>query len=146
MRSSSLARPDNGVLVRNTMHLLTTRTLMREIAFDMAQGFWQLLIPFGLQHGALAHIVGPSHRDGDDVRMSEYEDGWKDEYTQWWFDFLQGKGVRGISKDVWQMVSGPGVTGLCMLTVLGLSQFLEFVRVIDSKFERYDPEGTYATG
>lgn len=71
----------------------------------MAQGFWQLLIPFGIQHGALSHIVSAPGRDGDDVRMAEYEEGWKDDYTQWWFDFLLSKGVKGVSKDVWQMVS-----------------------------------------
>ena len=70
---------------------------------DMAQGFWQLLIPFGLQGGALSHIVSQG-REGDDSRMVLDEEGWKDEYTQWWLDFLSQKGMKGVSKDVWQMV------------------------------------------
>ena len=70
----------------------------------MAQGFWQLLIPCGLQNGALSHIVGPSNKDGDDVLMADHEEGWKDDYTEWWFEFLTQRGTKGISKDVWQMV------------------------------------------
>lgn len=75
------------------------------VAIDMALGFWQLLIPFGLQGGALSHIASPPTRDGEDTRMMEDEEGWRDEYTQWWFDFLQEKGAKGVSKDVWAMVS-----------------------------------------
>ncbi|KAJ3557633.1 hypothetical protein NM688_g1365 [Phlebia brevispora] len=96
----------------------------RSLGIDMAQAFWQLLIPFGLQGGALSHIVSPPTRDGEDTRMMEDEEGWRDEYTQWWFDFLQKKGVKGVSKDVWQM-------------------FLEFVRSIDFKFEKYDLEAAW---
>ena len=78
-------------------HLMAPMTAM-----DMAQAFWTLLIPFGLQNGALSHVPG---RDGDDVQMIEDETGWQDEYTQWWFDFLNEKGGKGVSKDTWQMVS-----------------------------------------
>ena len=66
---------------------------------DDAEGFWALLIPHGLQGGALAHI----QRD-DDVDMTG-EEGWKEDYTQWWFDFLNQRGGKGVSKDTWQMVS-----------------------------------------
>ena len=97
----------------------------RAIGIDMALAFWQLLIPCGLQNGALSHIMSLPSKDGDDVRMGELEEGWKDEYTQWWYDFLTQRGTKGISKDVWQM-------------------FLEFVRAIDSKFEKYDLEGASA--
>ncbi|KAI0728924.1 defective in Cullin neddylation protein 1 [Fomitopsis betulina] len=90
----------------------------RSLGLDDAQGFWALLIPHGLQGGALAHI----QRD-DDVDMTG-EEGWKEEYTQWWFDFLDEKGGKGVSKDTWQM-------------------FLEFVRSIDSKFEKYDAEAAW---
>lgn len=96
----------------------------RSLGLDMAEGFWQLLIPHGLQGGALSHIVSAPSRDGEDTRMGEEEEGWKDEYTQWWFDYLQQKGVKGVSKDVWQM-------------------FLEFVRAIDSKFEKHDLEAAW---
>ncbi|KAI8990376.1 Cullin binding-domain-containing protein [Trametes punicea] len=105
----------------------------RSLGLDMAQGFWALLIPHGLSGGALAYVpssVGGMSQDPDgDERMvgtavGSEEEGWKEEYTQWWFEFLEKSGVKGVSKDVWQM-------------------FLEFVRSIDAKFERYDPEAAW---
>ncbi|KAH9886748.1 Cullin binding-domain-containing protein [Cubamyces lactineus] len=99
----------------------------RSLALDMAQGFWALLIPHGLKGGALAHVSSGAGQDGDgdgDVVMgSAGEEGWKDEYTQWWFEFLESSGAKGVSKDVWHM-------------------FLEFVRTIDARFEKYDPEAS----
>ncbi len=75
----------------------------------MAQGFWALLIPHGLQGGALSHVASPSAPDEDgDAPMDGStgpEEGWKEEYTQWWFEFLEQSGIKGVSKDVWQMVS-----------------------------------------
>ena len=76
--------------------------MCRGAGLDDAQGFWAILIPHGLQGGALAHV----QRD-DDVDMTG-EEGWKEEYTQWWFDFLNEKGGKGVSKDTWQMVSARG--------------------------------------
>lgn len=75
----------------------------------MAQGFWALLIPHGLAGGALAHVTaGGQDSDGDEVMASAAPgEGWKDVYTQWWFEFLEGSGAKGVSKDVWQMVSRP---------------------------------------
>ncbi|KAL1741376.1 defective in Cullin neddylation protein 1 [Schizophyllum fasciatum] len=93
----------------------------RSLAADMAKAFWQLLIPHGLQGGAVSHVR--RRDDDDDVDMSD-EEGWKDEYTTWWFEFLDEKNVKGISKDTWQM-------------------FLEFVRSIDAKFEKYDLEAAW---
>ncbi|KAG5637704.1 hypothetical protein H0H81_003560 [Sphagnurus paluster] len=60
--------------------------------------------------------------DGD-VSM-EHEDGWKPEYVQWWFDFLNEKGGRGVSKDTWIM-------------------FLDFVRSINAQFSNYDMEAAW---
>ena len=88
-----------------------------DAALDMAQGFWALLIPHGIEGGALSHIT--STDDDDDDEEDEDEDmisgsgsgskddsgGWTSEHTQWWFDFLNEKGGKGISKDTWQMVS-----------------------------------------
>ncbi len=72
----------------------------------MAQGFWALLIPHGLQGGALSHVISSSAADEDgDAPMDGPEEGWKEEYTQWWFEFLEQSGIKGVSKDVWQMVS-----------------------------------------
>ena len=70
------------------------------VGLDMAQGFWALLIPHGLQGGALSH-----KSEEDDDSMGVDEEGWKEEYTNWWFDYLTSKNVRAISKDVWHMVS-----------------------------------------
>lgn len=76
----------------------------------MAQGFWQLLLPAGLQGGALAHMQPrPSSSDEDeddgDVRMlTDDDEGWKPEYNNWWIEFLGQKGGKGISRDTWQMV------------------------------------------
>lgn len=75
---------------------------------DLAQGFWAILIPQGLSGGALSHI-GPEDGDGD-TSMDGGEEGWNDEFTQWWFEFLSEKGGKGVSKDTWMMVctaSGP---------------------------------------
>lgn len=66
---------------------------------DIAQAFWALLLPHGLMGGALAH----KKQDGDDVIM-EPQEGFKSEYLQWWFDFLNEKGGKGVSKDTWNMV------------------------------------------
>jgi DCN1-like protein 1/2 len=30
--------------------------------------------------------------------------GWSDALTAWWFDFLDEKGGKGVSKDTWSMV------------------------------------------
>lgn len=80
-------------IIFNTTHLV--------IGLESAQAFWGLLLPHGLQGGALAHTKG---EDGEDVDMENDEEGWMDEHSQWWFDFLNEKGVKGISKDTWVMV------------------------------------------
>lgn len=68
---------------------------------DSAQAFWGLLVPHGLKGSALSHIKAVSS-DGD-VSM-EYEEGWRPEYIEWWFDFLNQKGGKSVSKDTWIMV------------------------------------------
>ncbi|KAG6910367.1 hypothetical protein DXG01_011082 [Tephrocybe rancida] len=91
----------------------------RSLGVETAQAFWGLLLPHGLKGDALSHQKAESS-DGD-VSM-EYEEGWRPEYVQWWFDFLNEKGGKGVSKDTWIM-------------------FLAFLRTIDSKFENYHEEG-----
>ncbi|KAF5381521.1 hypothetical protein D9757_008166 [Collybiopsis confluens] len=93
----------------------------RSLGMESAQAFWQLLLPCGLEGGALSHI--PSTDNDHDVDMSGAE-GWKSEYTQWWFEFLNEKGGKGVSKDTWNM-------------------FLDFLRSIDAQFEKYDMEGEF---
>ncbi|KAF5366764.1 hypothetical protein D9758_006504 [Tetrapyrgos nigripes] len=91
------------------------------LGIEIAQAFWSLLLPVGLKGGALSHIV---NKDGDNDISMNGEEGWKDEYTDWWFEFLAEKGGKGISKDTWAM-------------------FLDFVRTIDAKFEKYDLEAAW---
>jgi len=93
----------------------------RSLAIDTAQDFWKLLLPHGLAGGAVSHTKDVSE-DGD-VSM-EHEDGWQSEYLQWWFDFLNEKGGKGVSKDTWAM-------------------FLDFVRTINSTFINYDMEAAW---
>ncbi|OCH92560.1 DUF298-domain-containing protein [Obba rivulosa] len=93
----------------------------RSLALDMAQAFWGLLIPHGLEGRALAHVSAPDDDEDEDM---EDEEGWKPEYLEWWFEFLNEKGGKGVSKDTWQM-------------------FLEFVRTIDARFEKYDTEAAW---
>ena len=71
---------------------------------DTAQAFWGLLLQHGLQGGALSHIHATDNDNDDDMGA---EEGWKDEYVQWWFNFLNEKGGKGISKDTWVMVCFP---------------------------------------
>jgi len=95
----------------------------RSIAIDTATAFWAILLPIGLSGPALAHVSSQDDMDGD----GDGEEGWKEEYTQWWFDFLnEGKGGKGVSKDTWNM-------------------FLDFVRTIDSQFAHHDLEAAWPT-
>jgi len=103
----------------------------RSVATESAIEFWNLLLPHGLKGKALSHVNSVSagsdgeYDDDDDVDMDDSnEAGWNSEYTAWWFEYLTTKGVKGVSKDTWTM-------------------FLEFVRIIDSKFEKYDLEAAW---
>jgi len=90
----------------------------RSLALETAQAFWALLLPQGIKGGAL------TRKDHDqDIKM-DGKGGWKMEYNQWWFDFLNEKGGKGVSKDTWVM-------------------FLDFVRTIDAEFSNYDMEAAW---
>ncbi|KAG6853841.1 hypothetical protein C0991_000835 [Blastosporella zonata] len=78
----------------------------RSLAVETAQEFWGLLLPHGMQGAALSHQKAESN-DGD-VSMED-EEGWKPEYVDWWFSFLAGEKVKGVSKDTWTMVRFPPV-------------------------------------
>ncbi|KAG9103918.1 Scaffold-type E3 ligase [Ceratobasidium sp. 370] len=78
----------------------------RSISTETAIAFWTLLLNIGLSGPAL-----PSN-------------GWKDEHTQWWFDFLNEKGGKGVSKDTWAMLP-------------------DFIKTIDDKFENHDLEAAW---
>ncbi len=65
----------------------------------MALGFWSILIPHALAGGAL------THDDGDGMDEDGKDNvGWTDEYTNWWFEFLTEKGLKGITRDIWTQV------------------------------------------
>jgi len=89
----------------------------RSIAVETAQDFWGLLLPHGLAGGALAHVDAA----GDAVMDGE---GWRGEYLDWWFEFLNERGGKGVSKDTWIM-------------------FLDFIRTIDAQFAEYDTEAAW---
>jgi len=78
----------------------------RSLAIEIACAFWGLLLPHGLQGGALSHQL-PEDEGGDQLMADGGEIGWRPEYNQVWFDFLNEKGGKGVSKDTWMMV---GVT------------------------------------
>ncbi|CAK5272020.1 unnamed protein product, partial [Mycena citricolor] len=90
----------------------------RSIAIDTAQAFWSLLLPHGMSGAALSHVdsSGDSDMTGDG--------GWQPQFVDWWFEFLNEKGGKGVSKDTWVM-------------------FLDFVRTIDSRFQTYDIEAAW---
>lgn len=46
----------------------------------------------------MSHIV-----EDDDGKMDTGDEGFKEEYIQWWFEFLTEKGLKGVSKDTWLM-------------------------------------------
>ncbi|KZT00275.1 uncharacterized protein LAESUDRAFT_559923 [Laetiporus sulphureus 93-53] len=89
-------------LGESAMGCISATSIHSHIGLDMAEAFWALLIPHGLRGGALSHLrSGDGEEEG---AQTAEEEGWKEEYTQWWFDFLNEKGGRGVSKDTWQMV------------------------------------------
>lgn len=61
----------------------------RSIPLDNAKAFWGILLP-------LAINTVEKREDGNQ--------GWKEENNEWWFEFLDEKAVKGISKDAWTMV------------------------------------------
>lgn len=72
-------------------------------ALETAQAFWALLLPHGIQGGALSHITSRDD-DGDDS-MTGADEGWKLEYNSWWYEFLENEAkMKGVSKDTWMMV------------------------------------------
>ena len=78
---------------------------------ETAQAFWNLLLPHGLAGGALERSAKQDDDEDEDEDMDVGEttgassaDGWKEEYLQWWFDFLNEKGGKGVTKDTWVMV------------------------------------------
>ncbi|KZS95493.1 defective in Cullin neddylation protein 1, partial [Sistotremastrum niveocremeum HHB9708] len=101
----------------------------RSLGIETACAFWALLLPHGLEGGALGHVT-PANDDSEDDDDQDMENpdgsdsGWSPAYVDWWFEFLNEKGGKGISKDTWAMLP-------------------EFIRSIDSKFETHDLEAAW---
>jgi len=96
----------------------------RSLGLETAQAFWSLLIPHGLAGGALTRVAiqdddDDEDNEAEDVKMDEGVEGWKEGYLQWWFDFLNERGGKGVTKDTWIM-------------------FFAFIRSIDAKFSKYN--------
>jgi DCN1-like protein 1/2 len=116
----------------------------RSIGVETAIAFWGLLIPHGLTGPALAHDSDEGTDDDDDDEPMGAEEGWQPKFTDWWFEFLTTKGGKGVSKDTWAMVSFNLVPPFTPMTVRRTplrSQFLDFVRTIDSEFKNHDYDG-----
>lgn len=75
----------------------------QRLGLETALAFWNLLLPHGYSEGALT--TSNAREGNDDVDMDGNVSGWKEEYTQWWFEFLTEKKLKGVSKDTWLMVS-----------------------------------------
>jgi len=89
----------------------------RSISVEVAIAFWGLLIPHGCTGTALAH-TSSAEDDSDDDESMDTEEGWKPEFTDWWLEFLNTKGGKGVSKDTWTMV-GPAFLSLVFLLTTG---------------------------
>jgi DCN1-like protein 1/2 len=99
LRSRSASDPSYFTKVYNHTFDYVRPAGARSLGLDTAIPFWGLLIPHGLRGGAIAH------RRSSDEEDSGEEEGWIDDYNQYWFDFLNAKGGKGVSKDTWSMVS-----------------------------------------
>jgi hypothetical protein len=85
----------------HTLYLLIPSLLHILLGVDLAQALWSLLLPHGFSGGALAHVP---LRDNDNDSSMDGGEGFKEEYIEWWFEFLAQKGYKGVSKDTWAMV------------------------------------------
>ncbi|KAF8214675.1 Cullin binding-domain-containing protein [Mycena galopus ATCC 62051] len=96
----------------------------RSISIETAIAFWALLLPHGMDGGALAHLDAAGDVDMGSASGKGSGGGWQPQHVDWWFEFLQEKGGKGVSKDTWVM-------------------FHDFVRTIDARFEAYDLEAAW---
>lgn len=126
LRNKLGSDPDYFTKVYNHAFDFARNDGQRSLAVETAKGLWSLLLPHGLEGGAISHTL-TSDTNGD-VDMDSVGlaggNGWTEERTATWFQFLDDKGLKGISRDTWQM-------------------FLEFVRTVDSRYSNYDPEGAW---
>jgi hypothetical protein len=104
----------------------------------LALAFWQTLLPpvFAAEPSALA-----SATPNGAPAMGAREFGW-------WCEFLESKGVKGVSKDVWNLVrvrrpreTVLGVDDSIVLLARRFMQFIEYAVKIPSTYDTYDEEG-----
>ena len=75
-------------------------------AIETAIAFWGLLLPAGQRGQALRHMdMITDALTGDVIYQPSKEPGWKPEHNALWFEYLNEKAGKGISKDTWLMVS-----------------------------------------
>lgn len=88
----------------------------RSLGIELAQAFWNLLLPFGLRGGALRMQDHSGHD------LSKANGGWTDDHTQLWYEFLKEKNIKGISKDTWSMVRANFLftSSVCLSIRMGL--------------------------
>jgi len=97
----------------------------RSIPIETAIAFWGLLLPAGQRGQALRHMdMTTDASTGDVTYHPSKEPGWKPEYNALWFEYLNEKGGKGISKDTWHM-------------------FFDFMRTIDAKFQKHDLDAAW---
>ncbi|KAF7320495.1 Defective in cullin neddylation protein [Mycena chlorophos] len=90
----------------------------RSIPMDTASAFWALLLPY-------ATLGARVDESGDTVMDSPAAgEGWRPEYNDWWIEFMNEKGGKGVSKDTWVM-------------------FLDFIRTTDARFSNYDIDAAW---
>jgi len=76
----------------------------RSIPIDTAIAFWGLLLPAGQRGQAFRHMdMITDASTGDITYQISKEPGWKPEYNSLWFEYLNEKGGKGVSKDTWHM-------------------------------------------
>ena len=89
-------------------------------ATETAKGLWNLLLPHGLKGGAIS-----TNSAKDDVDMGgenpPAEHSWTTERIAMWFQFLDDKGLKGISRDSWLMVSEVRLSSVIVLWRVGCS-------------------------
>ena len=85
-------------------------------ATETAKGLWNLLLPHGLKGGAISTPNAPDDVDINGKNLPA-EQSWTIERIAMWFQFLDDKGLKGISRDSWLMVSGIRLMNPCLARV-----------------------------
>jgi len=86
---------------------------MRAQATETAKGLWNLLLPHGLKGGAIS-APGDVDVSGKNLPASQSR---TIEWIAMWFQFLDDRGLKGISRDNWLMVSGTSLISPCLARV-----------------------------